>query len=43
MKDERRNHPFRDSHQDAEAARHIPDTPRPARPHTGWPLPTTTS
>lgn len=28
MKDEPRNHPFRDSHQDAQTARAIPDTPQ---------------
>jgi len=32
MKDESRRHPFRDSCEDAEAARHIPDTPQTRAP-----------
>lgn len=32
MKDESRRHPFRDSGQDAEAARHTPDTPQTRAP-----------
>jgi uncharacterized protein (TIGR00730 family) len=32
MKDDPRNHPFRDSHQDIETARHIPDTPQTRAP-----------
>ncbi len=32
MKDEPRAHPFRDSHEDSEAARHLPDTPQARSP-----------
>ncbi|MGB3176544.1 MAG: TIGR00730 family Rossman fold protein [Albidovulum sp.] len=32
MKDDPRNHPFRDSHQDVEAAHRIPDTPQTRAP-----------
>ena len=32
MKDEHRRHPFRDSHQDREEARHVPDTPQTRAP-----------
>ncbi len=32
MREERREDPFRDSHQDVEAARHIPDTPQTRSP-----------
>ncbi len=37
MKDEPRSHPFRDSTQDIEAVKRIPDTPQTPRRPIGWP------